>query len=383
MVSTNPQAPAEDRNGAPLPGRPRVKPEHRPYRTTDGRVRVGGLLYGIAAEVTDPTGAVWTLLAAMDGRHTVGEIVDRVRDRHPDAEPDAIRSAIARFHAAGHLEDAAAEPPGDLTPRECERYDRSRSFFRWVDLRPRASTWEPQLLLRAARVVLVGLGGTGGNAALALTGSGVGRLHCVDGDHVELSNLNRQVLYAEADVGRPKVDVALERLRALNSDVEITGDHAMVTDVDDLRRLAAECDVLLMCADRPDEIRVWANRACLELRRPWVDAGYQGAMITAGAFVPGQGACYECLWQSERERHAVFGATAEHLDAPAAGNAAVAPGAGLSGHLAAHNVLGLITGAPVIPSGHVRGINLVAPDHQFVLNTPARPDCPACQGAAA
>lgn len=72
-----------------------------------------------------------------------------------------------------------------------------------LDLTPRASTWEPQERLRRALVTVIGVGGTGGVAALALAASGVGRLHCVDPDVVELSNLSRQVIYTEDDKRQP------------------------------------------------------------------------------------------------------------------------------------------------------------------------------------
>src|ERR1700733_6165394 len=73
-----------------------------------------------------------------------------------------------------------------------------------------------QQALKAARVLIVGAGGLGAPAALYLAAAGVGRLGLVDPDHVSLSNLQRQVLYATADEGRAKVEVAAEHLAALN-----------------------------------------------------------------------------------------------------------------------------------------------------------------------
>ncbi|MEV4621417.1 ThiF family adenylyltransferase [Asanoa sp. NPDC049573] len=136
----------------------------------------------------------------------------------------------------------AAPDSAVLSNRERERYSRGRLFYRWIDLRPGATGWEPQLLLRAARMVVAGLGGTGGAAASALAASGVGRLHCVDSDTVEVSNLNRHLLYTEADLGRSKVDAAVERLRALNPDIVVTGERLAITGVDDLAGLAKGCD---------------------------------------------------------------------------------------------------------------------------------------------
>lgn len=196
--------------------RPRIKPELAPYRISDGRVRIGGLTYGIGAEVKDPCGSVWTLLQSMDGSRSIAEIVQRVRQRHPNESADAVRGALQKFVDSGYVEDAGAPELTELTAQDRERYDRSLAYFRWLDRHPRTSSWDSQLALLRARVTVVGVGGTGGVVALALTASGVGRIHCVDSDVVELSNLNRQVLYTEQDLGRPKVEAAVDRLRKLN-----------------------------------------------------------------------------------------------------------------------------------------------------------------------
>jgi molybdopterin/thiamine biosynthesis adenylyltransferase len=360
--------------------KPRVKPEHAPYRINGDRIRIGGAVYGIAAELNDPTGAIGTLLESMDGTRSVTAVVTEVRTRHPDQSPDAIRQAICQLVECGYVEDADPREPAGLSPRERERYERSRQFYRWVDLKPRTSTWDPQVRLRNASVVLVGLGGTGGNAALALAASGVGTLHCVDCDTVELSNLNRQILYTEADIGRPKIDVAAERLRALNSDITVTTRHGRIRGVEDFRGLVAECDVLLLCADSPGEIRAWANRACLDSGTPWVDSGYHGPRASVCVYQPGFGACYECLWLAEHERRRKLGADEPYTVDRRGGNAVCATSAGICGHLAAHAVIMLLTGISTGWPGRVRGVNLVVPDAQYLVADPPRPDCPACGG---
>ncbi|SCF21610.1 HesA/MoeB/ThiF family protein [Micromonospora mirobrigensis] len=361
--------------------RPRIKPEHAPYRVAGSAVRIGGPTYGVAAQVDDPDGAVWTLLESMDGSRDVDEIVRRVHAAHPTETPDGIRAALRRFVEAGYVEDVGAPEPAELSGRDRERFDRSRAYFRWLDLTPRASTWEPQVALSRARVTLVGVGGTGGVAAMALAASGVGRLVCVDPDVVELSNLNRQVLYQERDIGRPKADAAAHRLRRLNSAVRVTGLRQRITGPDDVAALAARCDVLVLSADRPQpDVRIWTNRACLATGTPWVDAGYHGPLVQVGSYVPGAGPCWECVRAADADRHHAAGvryADAERRNAAVA-NAVAAPSAGISGYLAAHHALALITGVPARPPGRVDAVNLMALDATFTLDDPRRPDCPAC-----
>jgi hypothetical protein len=167
--------------------RPRVKSEHAPYRIAGNKIRIGWVSYGIAAEIADPDGWVWTMLTAMDGSRDLAEIVEQVHIAHPLKPVSVLRRGAEQLLASGYVEDAAGPIPANLTERDLHRYDRAVGFFRWLDLMPRASSWEPQAQLRAARVTILGVGGSGGTAALALAASGVGHLNCVDPDDVELS----------------------------------------------------------------------------------------------------------------------------------------------------------------------------------------------------
>jgi molybdopterin-synthase adenylyltransferase len=350
---------------------PRVKPEMDPFRTSAGTIRIGQYCYGIAAEMDDPTGSVWALLDAMDGSRNIDEIVARVTELHPGESPDAVRAAIGDLIEAGYVEDFGAPAPPELTARDMERYDRSRSYFRFVDLVPRPSSWQPQVLLRSSRVTIVGLGGVGGHAAMALAACGVGELHCVDMDHVELSNLNRQVLFTENDIGRSKVEAGVARLRQLNSDIKITGERAEIRSVQDLVPLASGCDVLLNAADSPKEIRSWTNLACLETGTPWVDSGYGGPAVVVSTYIPGRGGCRQCLANADLER--------DRLDLSRwAGNPVIGPSAGIGGYLAAHAVMNILTGSPHLVGGRANVVNLIFPDASYAVESGHRDDCDAC-----
>jgi molybdopterin/thiamine biosynthesis adenylyltransferase len=361
---------------------PRVKPEHAPYRMAGGLIRIGGVSYGIAAEISDPDGYVWTLLQNMDGTRDVADIVERTVRSHPGQSPALVRAAISQLAGTGYLEDAGAPDPAALSERDKQRHDRARGYYRWLDLTARASTWEPQAKLARARVTVVGIGGTGGVAALALAAAGVGRLHCVDPDVVELSNLSRQVLYTEDDIGVAKVDAALARLGRLNTDITVSAEQRRIESAEDVLPLARDCDVLLLSADKPPDVRVWTNRACLAAGRPWVDAGYHGPLVQVGVYVPGEGACWECLHDSSRERQVADGANP--YDAPERGTAVAsavgAVPAGISGYLAAHQVIALVTGVPPVEPGVVQGVNLAALDTPFSYRDRPGHPCEACEG---
>jgi molybdopterin/thiamine biosynthesis adenylyltransferase len=360
--------------------RPRVKPEHSPFRISGGRIRIGGASYGIAAEIKDATGLVWTLLQAMDGTRSVPEIVDLTVRLHPGEHAETVRAAAGQLIRSGYVEDVGAPDPATLTERDKQRHDRARAYYRWMDLTARGSTWEPQARLRGARVTVIGIGGTGGVAALALAAAGVGRLHCVEPDTVELSNLSRQVIYTENDLGTFKVDAAVARLRELNSDIEISGERTLIASADDVLPLARECDVLLLTADRPPRVRVWTNRACLAAGTRWVDSGYHGPLVQVGVYQPGTGGCWECLHDSSRNYLLALGARpGDALDrGPAVGNAVGAASAGISGYLAAHQVIATITGVPPVQPGTIQAVNLAALDAPFTFAEPPRAGCPGC-----
>ena len=296
----------------------------------------------------------------MDGTRSHDEIIERLRLAHPELpDPESI---VEQLTATRMSEDAAAVPPAGLSERERDRYSRNHAFFRTVDIVPRGHGWETQLRLKSARVVVLGLGGTGCHAAWALAAVGVGTIHCVDPDLVELSNLNRQVLYGEGDVGRPKAEAAVARLRTVNSDISVTGERRHIGSRRELDELIAGYDALALCADRPTghDIRVWANRACAAAGIPWAGGGYNGPLVTVGCFAPGAGACYECLSSGEEARR--------HPDTPVdlGGPGVIATSAGVSGQLVAHALLGLLTGVPVPPVGTIQGVNLIAADHHGV-----------------
>lgn len=150
---------------------------------------------------------------------------------------------------------------------------------------------EGQRRLAQSTVAVVGLGALGTVAAELLCRAGAGRLILIDRDIVELSNLQRQTLYAEADVGLPKAERAAARLAAINSRITI---EARPSDLahDNISRLLAGAGLVLDCTDSL-ETRFLINEHCLDTRIPWIYGAALGWEGYAKTFLPGR-ACFRC-----------------------------------------------------------------------------------------
>jgi molybdopterin/thiamine biosynthesis adenylyltransferase len=222
-----------------------------------------------------------------------------------------------------------------------------------------------QQALKAAKVLIVGAGGLGAPAALYLAAAGVGTLGLVDADEVALSNLQRQVLYATSDVGRPKVEAAAERLGGLNPHVRVAP-HALMLDEANAAGLVRGYDVVL---DGTDSFatRFAVNAACHGEGRPLVSGAIgrwsgQLAVFNAGPASP----CYRCLVSE-------IPPDAETCSAVGVMGAL----AGVIGSMMALEAIKLITGAGETLSGRLLIYDALGADVRTVGLSPD-PECPVC-----
>ena len=148
--------------------------------------------------------------------------------------------------------------------------------------------------LKAARVLIVGAGGLGSPAALYLAAAGCGTLGLLDCDRVDLTNLQRQVLFDSESIGQLKAEAGRERLAALNPELRIVA-HAAELRAANVREVFAQYGLVLDGTDRLST-RYLINDACVIMRRPLVSAAihrFEGHLIT---YVPDRGPCYRCLF---------------------------------------------------------------------------------------
>ncbi|WP_069807274.1 HesA/MoeB/ThiF family protein [Vulcanisaeta thermophila] len=155
---------------------------------------------------------------------------------------------------------------------------------------------EGQERLRRARVVLVGVGGLGSLVSMYLVGAGVGELTLVDFDTVNLTDLHRQLIYREGDVGKPKVDVAVERLRELNSEVKLRSVNEVLNE-ENAEKIIADADVVVDALDNWMSRHV-LNEAVVKLRKPLVHGAVIGWYGEVTTVMPGRTPCLYEIFQS-------------------------------------------------------------------------------------
>lgn len=226
---------------------------------------------------------------------------------------------------------------------------------------------EGQARLRAAHVLLVGAGGLGCPAALYLASSGVGRLTIADPDVVDLTNLQRQILYRADSIGTLKSESARAALRAVNPEVEVVPVALRLAD-EALERAVGAADVVLDCSDN-FETRHAVNRACVRHARPLVSGAairFDGQLAVFDPRRPGA-PCYACLFpedaQAEELRCAVMGV--------------LAPLTGAIGALQAIEAIKLIAGIGESLAGRLLLFDALHGESRIV-RIARDPRCPVC-----
>ena len=188
-----------------------------------------------------------------------------------------------------------------LTKDELERYDRQIIIANIGE--------EGKEKLKRARVFIAGAGGLGSPAAIYLTAAGVGMIRVVDHDRVELSNLNRQVLHWDEDVGKKKAASATEKLKKINHEVKIEAIEETITDAN-VFQLIAGFDVIVDAMDNLP-IRYLLNKAAIKKNIPFFHGAVYGFEGRAMTILPGITACLRCVYRGDlpKEKIPVIGVT--------------------------------------------------------------------------
>jgi adenylyltransferase/sulfurtransferase len=225
---------------------------------------------------------------------------------------------------------------------------------------------EGQQQLLDARVLIIGAGGLGSAAALYLASAGIGHITIADHDHVELSNLQRQILHRHQDIGRPKVDSARDTLTRLNPDLQVTGLQARL----DGAQLAALIEPVDLVVDGSDNFatRFAVNAACVQQRTPLVSGaairmeGQLAVFDSRRADSP----CYRCLYKEGAEP-----------DQTCTDNGVLAPVVGVIGSLQALEAIKVLLNLGETLCGRLLLFDALYSDWRS-LTLRKDPACPVC-----
>ena len=257
---------------------------------------------------------------------------------------------------SGH--DSAGSALPTLTAQERLRYSRHLAL-------PTVGM-EGQRLLKAARVLIVGAGGLGAPSALYLAAAGVGTLGVIDNDVVDVTNLQRQILYGTGDVGRPKLEAARDRLHDLNPHVHIEMHAAWLSSTNALD-IIGKYDIVVDGTDN-FATRYLVNDACVLLGKPNVHGSIFQFDGQASVFATADGPCYRCLYPEPPPAGMV-------PNCAEGGVLGVLPG--LIGTIQAVETLKIILGIGETLSGRLLMVDALSMEFRAV-HIKRDPGCPMC-----
>lgn len=327
---------------------------------------------GVELVIPDPGGQIGRLLDLLDGSRTVQQAHEGLKEQWPELSLDEVQEGVTGLDAVGLLEDASAEP--ELRPDQRDRYASNLAYFGGF-AKLRNSRYSFQRKLLSSHVLLLGAGGVGSSVLQNLAGLGVGHVTVLECDILKLKNLVRQFLYSEAEVGQPKLELAVARARSLNSEIKVTPVDRRVTGPEDVAPLLPGVSLVISAIDEPHEVDEWVNEAC-------VDAGVTllsgGVRVRRGIYTsvqPGITGCLACmdLLASRRPGESVLHALPDTV------SLGIGPTTTLMGGLIALEAVRYLTGyAPPISAGKVWLVDFATGQTQVSYEWSRQLDCPVC-----
>jgi bacteriocin biosynthesis cyclodehydratase domain-containing protein len=243
-------------------------------------------------------GNIDRLLALLDGSRSVDDILTEAPTVVPGIQCQHVLQLLESLSGKGLLMAGKPDVPQQLIsePDYLDRHSRDLEFFSLFETVD-ATRYDFLDALQRSHVVIIGLGGVGSWVALSLACAGVGTITGVDFDCVELSNLSRQVLYTESDVGFPKVEATGRFFQRFSPNLHYVPVELQIAGPDDVKPVVAGSDLVILAADWPPRtIARWTNEACATAGVPSLYMFGGISQIGVGPLVvPGRTSCYRCV----------------------------------------------------------------------------------------
>lgn len=226
---------------------------------------------------------------------------------------------------------------------------------------------EGQEKLLNAKVLIIGAGGLGSPVAMYLAAAGVGTIGIADADEVDLSNLQRQIAHATADLGKAKVQSVKETINRMNPDVTVCTYHTFVK-AENIREMIAEYDFIIDASDN-FETKFLINDACVLEGKPFSHAGILGFKGQLMTYVPEAGPCYRCIFNHPPKEDEVPNCKQVGI---------IGAMAGVIGSLQAMEAIKYILGIGDLLVGHLLTYDALTMEFRKVKLPKQVPDCNVC-----
>lgn len=241
------------------------------------------------------------LFELLDGGLTINELCNLLKQEKFDLNEQDLIEVLEQLDELGLIEDVCEERKL-LSEESLIRYDRQLLLFSSVLNANYKSCYEYQKKLENTHVCILGIGGTGSYVFYGLAAMGVGKITVVDFDKVEKSNLSRQILYGENDLGKYKIDVLKEKCSNINKNIEYIFHNMKISTTEDIEKVIKDSNFVVLSADTPrGKIKYMLNEVCCKLNIPFLcSAGTATDLAICGPIVvPGKTACYQCSIKDE------------------------------------------------------------------------------------
>lgn len=264
-----------------------------PYENT---ISIGNTLQS-AIEVEDTTGVIYDILKLCDGKKCINDIYDEIIKKYTDIEKSDIEEIIDSISEYPYIfEDGDLDSKHNISDKLLERHSRNINFLSNFDADGNNKYDYLQKLLDS-KIMIFGLGGVGSPLIYNLAALGVGEIIGVDFDSVDLTNLNRQILYREDQIGMKKVIAAGETIKKFNSNVNFVPVDMTVKSSEDVLKLINKFNptIVICAADKPPLwIYKWINEACMITDKPWIFGGNSETTSYFQTIIPHKTSCFEC-----------------------------------------------------------------------------------------
>lgn len=241
----------------------------------------------------DKNGEVYYFLSLLGNYKTEVEIKEQFLRKYSKKSETDVDLYLETLKELNFIEKQVFSE-GVLNQYELARWSRNFEFFNTL-IPYNSSKYDIQKALSSSKVCLLGCGGLGSHIILELAALGIKDLVIVDFDKIELSNLNRQILYKEEDIGLKKVTTAKTRALEFSPTMDIKPVDLRISSAEDIKNIIFDRELVICVADKPRNYMVkWLNQACCELGIPFINGGLDTRRAVFYTVIPGESGCTEC-----------------------------------------------------------------------------------------